>query len=715
MMTAAAERFGITISAIDKSREGFASVLAGARRLGGSLSRVLTAPLRMIANPASMAAVFNVKAIADAVGGLYEAADKQRLAEAKLGAILRSTGYAAGIAGESIKKYASERQKLTTFGDEETIDAAAIMATFKDVRGKAFFEAMTAAQDLSAALGGDLQSSVLQIGKALNAPIEGVSALQRVGVSFSASQKEQIKNFVETNQVAKAQALILGELKSEFGGVAEAIASGAGGKIKQLKNLLGDMVEDLAAVFEPAVIAVVEFVEAGATRVKAFLERAREYVANNFDTFLTMFRTGLQGLASVMGGYYSALGRTFSGVFNSGDMLKSMTSFVAKVPLYIAKVSIWVRRLASDIVEVLMKAFSRIAFGFGDIIRTLPAILGIFNPEEAAAKFDTLGAEFHSLSIQSYMMFGNLNKDSKEVAEGLKAIDEEAKKLNSELSKKLIAQRAEDQAKAVRGYFRGVWSSIENAVVGPFNQSVKRANERAIASAKFAAQLWQEAFRNASQAIDRATEGLRQAIGERNRFDVDKVGERLQHDLARFDARRDVMAQQGFNVQGAEWNRAQMQIAALRQYKEEADKVQFDPDRRRQFEEAGGRLAGDLRNNPSVIMDKRMAREVEAIWQHFKGIQERQVQRNVEAARQEQKFAERRQNEARDGMAKARNAEIGQLEATVNGLKKLEAAASSAAQKLGGGLQQANKVLPMPGIAAFNGIDMALDALLGKL
>jgi hypothetical protein len=63
--------------------------------------------------------------------------------------------------------------------------------------------------DMSVALGQDMSSSAIQLGKALNDPIKGVSALQRVGVSFTASQKEQIKTLVQSGRTMDAQKLIL--------------------------------------------------------------------------------------------------------------------------------------------------------------------------------------------------------------------------------------------------------------------------------------------------------------------------------------------------------------------------------------------------------------------------------------------------------------------------------------------------------------------------
>ena len=50
---------------------------------------------------------------------------------------------------------------------------------------------------MSQALGTDAASSAIQLGKALDNPTLGLTALRRVGVSFSDVQVAQIKGFVE--------------------------------------------------------------------------------------------------------------------------------------------------------------------------------------------------------------------------------------------------------------------------------------------------------------------------------------------------------------------------------------------------------------------------------------------------------------------------------------------------------------------------------------
>lgn len=220
------------------NRRSMTGGLAGARSdLAGFASKAIgiLAPIG-----ASLTAAFGIEQS-------INAAREAIASEKKLAAVLAATGGAAGLSADQIREYASELQAVTNFGDEATISAAAVLATFKEIKGDQFKEALAVAQDLSAVLGQDVQSSVVQIGKALNDPIKGVTALRRVGVSFNQTQLETIKRLQEQGDLLGAQRVILDELQSEFGGAAQAMAD----PLTQAKNLLGDISEAIGFAILP--------------------------------------------------------------------------------------------------------------------------------------------------------------------------------------------------------------------------------------------------------------------------------------------------------------------------------------------------------------------------------------------------------------------------------------------------------------------------------
>lgn len=148
---------------------------------------------------------------------------QQREALAKLAAVQKATGFASGFTTGELDDQSKALSKLTGISKESINQTQAILATFKNVKGKEFEDATTAILDMSVVLGQDAKQGAIQLGKALNDPILGITALRRVGVSFTEQQKEQIKVLTESGRITKAQAIILKELKSEFGGSAEAV------------------------------------------------------------------------------------------------------------------------------------------------------------------------------------------------------------------------------------------------------------------------------------------------------------------------------------------------------------------------------------------------------------------------------------------------------------------------------------------------------------
>jgi len=179
-------------------------------------------------------------------------------AGAKLDAVLRATNYAAGLSGAEISDLASDLQRTTVYEDDATRAAAAMLATFTEIKGDVFKEALKSAQNLSTVMGQDLRSSVMQIGKALQDPVTGILALRRAGVSFNETQREMIAQMVRSGRQMEAQKMILAELNREFGGAAAAEADTMVGRITQMKNAWGDMAETVGGKVAPALKSVAE-------------------------------------------------------------------------------------------------------------------------------------------------------------------------------------------------------------------------------------------------------------------------------------------------------------------------------------------------------------------------------------------------------------------------------------------------------------------------
>lgn len=194
------------------------------------------------ASIAAAAAAVGVALVAMSAKAI-DAYKEQEKAESKLSAVLKSTGNQVGLTESALKEYAATLQDLTGVGDETIINAEAVMATFTKVGRDVFPEAIEAALNMSKAFDQDLRSSTIQLGKALQDPIQGVTALRRVGVQLSEQQTEAIKKFVEVGNVAAAQKIILGELRTQVGGVAKAYGETFAGKMDVFNASVGDLEE----------------------------------------------------------------------------------------------------------------------------------------------------------------------------------------------------------------------------------------------------------------------------------------------------------------------------------------------------------------------------------------------------------------------------------------------------------------------------------------
>lgn len=206
--------------------------------IGTKMSLVFTAPLTLLGR--NMMKLYDVEA----------------QAVTQLETVIKSTGAVAGKTADELKQMAASLQGKTMFGDEEIIRAQALLLTFTGIKGAIYDKAIPAILDMSQALGQDLQSSTIMVGKALNDPIQGLNALRRVGVSFSEEQIAKIKQLVEAGKVQEAQLEMLNELQREFGGVSEAAAKTGLGAYKQMTNALSDLQEQFGKILVEALTPI---------------------------------------------------------------------------------------------------------------------------------------------------------------------------------------------------------------------------------------------------------------------------------------------------------------------------------------------------------------------------------------------------------------------------------------------------------------------------
>lgn len=254
-----------TAQVFNKIKGNVDSVAASVKKIGIAAAAVVAGGLASL--------VVGLKKVTDYAG-------VQEEAEATLAAVLKTTGEAAGYNTEQLKTMASSLQAVTTYGDETILSGMGILATFKNVSGEAFERATKAGLDMSTVMKQDLKSSMMQLGKALNDPVAGVTRLTDVGVTFTDQQKEQIKALQESGDLLGAQNVMLQELESEFGGAAEAAAGTFKGALTQLSNTWGDLLESLGFVITKNEYFF-DLIKQGQKIVEGWIESINAWAAEN--------------------------------------------------------------------------------------------------------------------------------------------------------------------------------------------------------------------------------------------------------------------------------------------------------------------------------------------------------------------------------------------------------------------------------------------------
>lgn len=264
---------------------------------GQKMSLALTLPIIGLAGASIKAA----KESADAIG--------------QVNASLASMGNAAGRTSEQLQALASSQMKQSLFDDDEILrKVTANLLTFGQVSGEQFDRAQQAALDMSAKLGKDLLSSTVMIGKALNDPIKGVSALSEAGIQFGDSQKAMIKSMVEAGNVAGAQKIILAELEQQFSGSAKAARDADPGAA--MAQSFANFQEEVGAKLLPLLPALTDAITGVLDAFSAMPDGVQQavIVLGGFTAVMGPFAMGLgaaisgaSGLIATLGGFPSIL------------------------------------------------------------------------------------------------------------------------------------------------------------------------------------------------------------------------------------------------------------------------------------------------------------------------------------------------------------------------------------------------------------------------
>lgn len=363
------------------------------------------------------AAVFGAAGIATAgaaVGAAFVgmAADAEK-GQAKLENTFKSMNAASFTTIDTLNDQADALAKATTFDDDAIKDFQSTLLTFGNVTGDTFTEAVEVGADMAAFFGTDMQSAAVQLGKALNDPIKGITALSRVGVSFTDEQKAMIESMVEAGDTAGAQAIILGELEKQVGGTATAMSETAGGQMSQALEDLGEAGESIGTLLLPVLASVAQGLAGLADFVVASMPTIQAAIAPVIAFITSLFSGaggavgGLKDIFKLVVDFWAAngpvlmsiAGQVFGAIANAVKVVAPIILELAKVVFPVVATAAGLLFKALDIAfkgiggafEILGNTFEAVAKVIGGVVE---GVVGAFK-----AVYNAFASFWNSIDI----------------------------------------------------------------------------------------------------------------------------------------------------------------------------------------------------------------------------------------------------------------------------------------------------------------------------
>lgn len=209
--------------------------------------------------------------------------------QAQLAAVLKSTGNAAGFTQKQLNDMAASMEGRSIFSAGEINQAQARLLSYSGIVGEEFPRAMQAAIDMATRMGMDVSSAAETVGRALDSPKDGLTALQKQGFRFTEDQKALVTQLQEAGKSAQAQSIVLQALESSYGGAAEAARDTFGGAIAGLQNQLNSLLTGESGSFDAATKAINDLTRnLASTEVQEAFAKLTGWVADLISGFVSL-------------------------------------------------------------------------------------------------------------------------------------------------------------------------------------------------------------------------------------------------------------------------------------------------------------------------------------------------------------------------------------------------------------------------------------------
>lgn len=292
---------------------------------------------------------------------------------AQLNAGIQSTGNVANVSVKGMTDLASSIQNMSGQTDDSIVKAESLLQTFTNIRNsgpnKIFDDATLAAANMAAKMGGDASDQAIRLGKALNDPINGMTALRKVGVQFTDDQAAQITALQSSGDMMGAQKIILGELTTEFGGAAEAAGQSLPGQLQILKRNFEDMSQSVMTGVMPALTPLFPILGDAIKKVAPVLGEMLDKLGPVFGTVLNTLADAIVAIAPTVSDLVSAIGPLL------GDAIKMVMPIITDLIKTLGPILVPIIKSLQPILNIVMDAFKQLMPAIMPLIEMIGQLL----------------------------------------------------------------------------------------------------------------------------------------------------------------------------------------------------------------------------------------------------------------------------------------------------------------------------------------------------
>ena len=497
-----------TLVAVNVVSQQFRSEL---ENLAGSAGTVGTTLARLGPVGLALAAAFGTITLAT-VKGIAAFKEAEQSAN-RLATALKATEFAAGVTAREISALATELQKTTLFSDEQAQDAASSLIYFGNITGETLERAIRLSLDFAQAFGTDVSTAAQQVGKALQDPADGMGRLQNKVGDLTTEQKELIKQFLEANNVAAAQNVILDKLSGTIGGQAEGQNQGLTGATNALSDEWGDLLEEIGKTASESSVAV-----GGINLLASAIRELRQAIAPTREEELKDLQSEIAGYQTSLGGRLDAyFGLEAPNISNAKKRLRELNEEIAAEQLEAEKEKQEALRKARDAAaerdkSALLSIEKDFQQKFKDITQT-ERERAVEEAETAKRRIDALfkdnrnsEAADRARSAVDASLSAKLAKIDDEAARPARQLAEANQKVVESLEKRLQVESLSDPKK------RFVQAELDKLNANATDEYRQRVKE--LSAAIYDKQKAEQDSKEASEAHERALEELNRELLE---------------------------------------------------------------------------------------------------------------------------------------------------------------------------------------------------------